>query len=460
VIRHHPYSPNNSIYLGTALGVYYRDDLSNTWEVFSTNLPNVTVSDLEINPYDNTITAATYGRSVWQSPIPVVTFPTVDIDVLKLSSPLPNLVLCSGTINPKLNVTNNGQNTITAFTVNYTIDGGANQTYNWTGSIATNTTDFISLPTILNLTEGNHIINSEIVLADDENTFNNTAQSKFKLTINQAGTGQTTYTFEDAIQDKWIVSDNNVWQIGKPTTPNLNDVVSSGYVTNPSGNYPDQTTSYLTSPCYNLANLNNPILKFKMAFDLEEHWDLIHMEYSIDQGDSWEVLGTANDPNWYNSNRTPETTGSDCFNCIGAQWTGTSTTLKEYSYNLAPLNNEAVIMFRYKFISDQAINFEGVVIDDFIIDASGTILATDDFEKGTFTIYPNPSSAVFNIQRRNGNDEAMHLKVFDVTGKIIREEDHITDTNYQLNMQSVSKGIYFIQLSIGNKKLLKKLILN
>lgn len=60
----------NSLYLGTTLGVYYYDDTAAAWTPFETGLPNVKVTDLEINYIDNNITAATYGRGVWRSPLP------------------------------------------------------------------------------------------------------------------------------------------------------------------------------------------------------------------------------------------------------------------------------------------------------------------------------------------------------------------------------------------------------
>ena len=125
VVRHHPFSTNNSIYVGTALGVYHRNDDINTWEVFSTNLPNVAVTDLEINPYDATITASTYGRSVWQSPIPTISLPANDADLVKITSP-DNSVSC-GVISPLISVQNNGTTNITSLAINYNIDGGSNQ---------------------------------------------------------------------------------------------------------------------------------------------------------------------------------------------------------------------------------------------------------------------------------------------------------------------------------------------
>ena len=49
-------------------GVYYIDnDSSNQWKTFNNNLPNVIISELEINYSDGKIYAGTYGRGLWRS---------------------------------------------------------------------------------------------------------------------------------------------------------------------------------------------------------------------------------------------------------------------------------------------------------------------------------------------------------------------------------------------------------
>lgn len=60
---------NNSdggIYVGTDVGVYYKSN-SVAWTAFMTNLPNVSVRDLEIHYGTNKIRAATFGRGLWES---------------------------------------------------------------------------------------------------------------------------------------------------------------------------------------------------------------------------------------------------------------------------------------------------------------------------------------------------------------------------------------------------------
>ncbi|WP_445722304.1 T9SS type A sorting domain-containing protein [Flavobacterium sp.] len=70
IIVHQGQNSDNPLYVGTSLGVYYRDDSMAQWEPFDTNLPNVSVRDLEINLIDSKLIAATYGRGIWQTDIP------------------------------------------------------------------------------------------------------------------------------------------------------------------------------------------------------------------------------------------------------------------------------------------------------------------------------------------------------------------------------------------------------
>lgn len=62
-------SANESIYVGTDAGVYYRDTTLSGWGAFNNGLPNVTINDLKISKPTNTLLAATYGRGVWSTPV-------------------------------------------------------------------------------------------------------------------------------------------------------------------------------------------------------------------------------------------------------------------------------------------------------------------------------------------------------------------------------------------------------
>ena len=60
-------SPNGTLYVGTDVGVYCRNTAMPAWTLFSSGLPNVVVSELEIQYSMGKIRAATYGRGMWES---------------------------------------------------------------------------------------------------------------------------------------------------------------------------------------------------------------------------------------------------------------------------------------------------------------------------------------------------------------------------------------------------------
>lgn len=58
----------DGLYLGMDYGVYYIDNQFTEWNLFNTGLPNVRVTELEINYADNNLYVSTYGRGIWKSP--------------------------------------------------------------------------------------------------------------------------------------------------------------------------------------------------------------------------------------------------------------------------------------------------------------------------------------------------------------------------------------------------------
>jgi len=58
---------NNGVYVGTDLGVYYKDDNLTNWLPYMVGLPNVMVQELEIHYSSGKIRAATFGRGLWEA---------------------------------------------------------------------------------------------------------------------------------------------------------------------------------------------------------------------------------------------------------------------------------------------------------------------------------------------------------------------------------------------------------
>lgn len=463
IIKHQNLHTQNPLFLGTSLGVYRYDDVIGDWELFETNLPNVSVRDLEINSNDSKITAATYGRGIWQSDVPTeILTNEISLEAIQNNH---QSIICGSLDNLKILVKNLGSNTVNSINITSYLDGITTNSV-WNGTLNQDASVLIDIPSLAVATFGAQQLDISIASSGDTYQFNNTLSRFFYANTSQ--TVNVVNDFETVNEELIVYNEGSVnassgyWERGIPAGILLH-TASSGthvYATNLSGNYVNSMKSYLVSECYNLSVLANPTLKLNMAFDLEENWDIIYVEYSVDSGANWNVLGTATDLNWYNSDRTNESSGTanDCQNCPGAQWTGIDTTLQQYSYNLASLNTETSIVFRLVFHSDEAVNQEGVVIDDLVV--KGSTLAIQDFNKTDIAIYPNPSKNIFNIKTKTLSN--FDFNVTDITGKIILKTKNITVKRnlYQLDMSAFTSGIYFLNITSNGGKSSKKLILN
>lgn len=73
----------DGLYLGMNYGIYYIDTTTNNnWLPFNNNLPNVQISELEINNADNKLYAGTYGRGLWRT---AIFDPTLSVSELTLN---------------------------------------------------------------------------------------------------------------------------------------------------------------------------------------------------------------------------------------------------------------------------------------------------------------------------------------------------------------------------------------
>ncbi|QHI34989.1 hypothetical protein IMCC3317_03350 [Kordia antarctica] len=58
---------NETLFLGTELGIYWKTNATTTWQQFGFSLPNVIVSDLKINYTDQLLYIGTFGRGMWRN---------------------------------------------------------------------------------------------------------------------------------------------------------------------------------------------------------------------------------------------------------------------------------------------------------------------------------------------------------------------------------------------------------
>ena len=430
-ISHQQYSPDDSLYLGTTLGVYYTDNQVNGWHSISTNLPNVKVSDMEINPYDNILTVSTYGRGIWQTPIPAVTRPSYDLDLVRINSGIGTDFRCENDFQLSFDVYNNGTSSISTFSSETILNGQSQGVENWTGNLAPGQKITLTPSLQQSINFGDNSLSISLSNTSETLVDNNVGTLEFEVLDppNSLGQTNTTYLFE-INEDDWLIVGNPVWEKGVPSGESLNQVNSgtTAYATNLEGNHPDSSSSSLVSPCYDLSQLESGTIGFYLAYELETGYDFIYLQYSIDNGQNWTTI--------------------DAYN-------GFDSELKEYTYDLNQSMFLENITFRFHMVADTYVNEEGAVIDDFFV--SGVLSSNDNEFIPSVMIYPNPTNGLFTIDT-NGQFELKRIKIFSLESKLIYEAKVVNNSMYEVDF-SPQKGIYFIELSTSDqRKIIRKLI--
>jgi hypothetical protein len=77
------------------------------------------------------------------------------------------------------------------------------------------------------------------------------------------------------------------------------------------------------------------------------------------------------------------------------------------------------------------------------------------------TVYPNPANDRLFVSFDNAKNESTSLQLFNLQGKEFAVDYNNADLRNgraELNLQSLSKGMYFLSIQIGDKKGVQKLI--
>lgn len=169
-----------------------------------------------------------------------------------------------------------------------------------------------------------------------------------------------------------------VWELGLPAvgaTSSANSGVNAWDI-NLNTQYQNQANCYLYSPYFDVSTISTGNLAFSINFNTENQWDGVRLEYTTNNGASWQVLGNGptnaspfppppgTDPcgiNWYNHN--------SLFSSGQPGWTGTSGGWVNVGYKLCCASglflNPTPIQFRFNFRSDFSVISDGFSIDDF-----------------------------------------------------------------------------------------------
>ncbi|MBA3681481.1 MAG: T9SS type A sorting domain-containing protein [Bacteroidetes bacterium] len=216
----------------------------------------------------------------------------------------------------------------------------------------------------------------------------------------------------------------------------------------------------LVMPIMDVVNNPSNLLTFSYAYARQTatHADKLVLQGSLDCGGSWIDVVSLNASTMASGSGG---TTSSPFIPVPANWKDVDVTSYPYWFNFA---NSQSATFRFVFTEDattgngnrlfiDAVNFQN---------PNGLNELTKNYR---LNLFPNPSTGETNL-KFNLNDAAnVTVNVVDMLGKNVLPA---TTINYNAGEQtiainknaSLSKGIYFVNISINGAKMSKKLVIN
>ena len=247
----------------------------------------------------------------------------------------------------------------------------------------------------------------------------------------------------------WFISNDagNSWE---QTTVAAHTGTKSMRINNYTGN-PTGSVDGLVTTSFDLSNVTNTSMIFWRAFAYRSNTstDALRIYASTNCGQLWSLR--------YNKTGTALGTAgllSSNFIPTAAQWDADTVNLSSTSVSTKPN-----VRFKFEYTQSSGNN---IYIDD--INLNGTVGINEiNGQQVNFNIYPNPaqskSHVVFTLKEKNN----VLLKIYDFTGRIVSsmEEKNLQAGEYQYDVDaSLASGVYYVNLTVGDKSSVKKLVIN
>lgn len=88
-------------------------------------------------------------------------------------------------------------------------------------------------------------------------------------------------------------------------------------------------------------------------------------------------------------------------------------------------------------------------------------LSNEDFEINDFVIYPNPNNGNFNVQFNATSTNDINIRVHDMRGREVFTKSFQNNglINENVNLENLQAGVYLVNVQDGNRKQVKKIII-
>lgn len=392
-------------------------------------------------------------KSVKQAAYSVPQSISVDIGTTSVTG-IP-LYQCANTFTPTVTIKNYGTTTLTSCDLNYKIDAGTVTTIPWTGSLATGASAVVILPT-QTAAVGSHTFTSYTSSPNggtDLDGANNQTVKSFSIIGTGSGTpvveGFTATTFPPT---GWIL--NNVdsgptWTrktgaggFGTSTACSKIDFYSS----------PDTQVDELFTKNVDLSGSTSSDLTFNVAYAQysASYIDKLEVKVSTNCGATWTTP--------YSKTAGTLATNGGAF--VTSAFTPTSTQWRAETISLASFLGQSNVMIKFVATSGYGNN---AYIDDINITGVATGITENELEN-SLNVYPNPATDNTTVSFSLTESDNVSVVLVNTLGQAVISENLGTmstgNQSYLLNTESLSNGLYFVNVQVGKNVMTKKVAIN
>jgi hypothetical protein len=351
--------------------------------------------------------------------------------------------VCNTAVNPVAVVKNFGSNNLLSVDINYRVDGGAVQTFTWTGIVAPLAVATVPIPAIVTV-KGLHTLNiytSNPNGVSDANTFNDDQTISYE-TETTVIPSPVTEEFESALFPPVN------WRIVNGTGMLVKETSAGGFGNSPSSlraeyfNSQAGTIEFLQSDPIDLSTLPTPIqLTFDVAYALYTAGfrDTLRVYVSTDCGLTWTQVYNAGGPTLSTAPSTLQP-----FVPQPSEWRKEIITLSSYA-------GSPNFIIRFYFRSQFGNN---LYLDN--INLGNTNIGFTQFAENDFSTYPNPVEDEINIEMNQEMQGELTVQIHDLTGRLCHESNYSGKRKIKVPAEFLAKGSYALTL-ISREKLWRKL---
>lgn len=362
---------------------------------------------------------------------------------------------CVSTASPGVSIENQGSVNLTSCVVNYSLDGAAYQTQNWTGNLAPGSTANVNLPALSGLSNGSHTYSCYLSAPNAIAALTNQASPAKKVFV--------TYPTAVAVPVTQDFSSATFPPAGFGTVASVGSEIWNRAAVSQGGGsgsaesmfYEIQSGAldlYLPKTDINMAGQTAASLDFFEAYTYytsggNSLYDTLQVLASTNCGNSWQTI-------WEASGVALATApaSASAFSPTAAQWKG-------YSLSLNSLLGQSNVLVKFVGRSGYGNN---LYIDNINL-RYGVVNQVNEFtDVNALIVSPNPASSQLTVNYSGTTDNEVELSVTDLFGRTIYSKNFSKSEKITDNIQiaSLPNGIYNLNLKSAVGNLTRKVVVN